>query len=71
MIEEIDADGSGTVDWEGTIKKYLSVMHIFMFDWYFCFRIQISDDRLKRKHKTLTIIGYFNVDFLILCKYNC
>lgn len=43
MIEEIDADGSGTVDWEGN-AILIRAIHAFKFAFYF--RIQSCYDRL-------------------------
>lgn len=46
MIEEIDADGSGTVDFEG-IFEMKSNRKIFLTFFFLCCRIYGSDDRLN------------------------
>lgn len=44
MIEEIDTDGSGTVDWEGLISFLFGFCFLNLFFFY---RIQSYDDWLK------------------------
>lgn len=43
MIEEIDTDGSGTVDWEGKILNFLEDSKLTIFNY----RVQSHDDRIN------------------------
>lgn len=59
MIEEIDIDGSGTVDWEGKLK----MDNNYWFNNIYIFRVQSYDDWI--------IINYFEQEnVLSLCQSN-
>ncbi|KAJ8951043.1 hypothetical protein NQ314_007743 [Rhamnusium bicolor] len=44
MVDEIDIDGSGTVDWEGTCNTKLKILRLTL---YLFFRIQSCYDWLR------------------------
>ena len=50
IISEVDEDGSGTVDYEGS-SKIMMLITIIIFFFFFSFRILQVNDRLnQRKH---------------------